>query len=180
MTSKDQSNRRKTIFWRETVRKYSQTKRNLINFEITGATEQKKFSVKYMFKNKNGLSFDSMSIVETFKKYYSSLAENLMLKISKPPHNFGIQSVNNYCKKCNLKESLIFAKTESEKLFKILKTFDKGKVPGIEDLSGIFLKDGASLLTTPITQLCNLLISFRRFLDVFDIAKLKSLFKKGS
>ena len=103
-----------------------------------------------------------------------------MLKISKPPHNFGIQSVNNYCKKCNLKESLIFAKTESEKLFKILKTFDKGKVPGIEDLSEIFLKDGASLLTTPITQLCNLLISFRRSLDVFEIAKLKSLFEKGS
>ena len=122
-----------------------------------------------------------MSIVETFKKYYSSLAENLMLKISKPPHNFGIQSVNNYCKKCNLKESLIFAKTESEKVFKILKTFDKGKVPGIQDLLGIFLKDCASLLTTLITQLCNLLISFRRFLAVFEIeVTFRKRFQNGS
>ena len=93
-----------------------------------------------MFKNKNGLSFDSMSIVETFKKYYSSLAENLMLKISKPPHNFGIQSVNNYCKKCNLKESLIFAKTESEKLFKILKTLIKVRSQALKIFQESFLK----------------------------------------
>ena len=54
-------------------------------------------------KNKNGLLFDSLSIAETSKKNYSSLAENLMLKLPKPPNNFGIQSVNNYYKKCNLK-----------------------------------------------------------------------------
>ena len=59
-------------------------------------------------KNKNGLLFDSMSIAETFKKYYSSLAENLLLKLPKPLNNFGIQSVKNYYKKCNLNERLLF------------------------------------------------------------------------
>ena len=44
-------------------------------------------------------------------------------------------------------------KIESDKVFKILKDFDESKAPGIDDLSGIFLKDGASLLATPITQL---------------------------
>ena len=131
-------------------------------------------------KNKNGLLFDSLSIAETFKKYYSSLAENLVLKLPKPPNNFGIQSVNNYYKKCNLKERLLFAKIESDKVFKILKNFDESKVPGIDDLSRIFLKDGAALLATPITQLCNLSISSGRFPDACKIAKLKSLFKKGS
>ena len=59
-------------------------------------------------KNKNGLLFDSMSIAEIFKKYYSSLAENLVLKLPKPLNNFGIQSVKNYYKKCNLNERLLF------------------------------------------------------------------------
>ena len=59
-------------------------------------------------KNKNGLLFDSMSIAGTFKKYYSSLAENLVLKLPKPLNNFGIQSVKNYYKKCNLNERLLF------------------------------------------------------------------------
>ena len=54
-------------------------------------------------KNKNGLLFNPLSIAETFKKRYSSLAENLVLKLQKHPNNFGIQSVNNYYKKFNLK-----------------------------------------------------------------------------
>ena len=103
-----------------------------------------------------------------------------MLKLPKPPNNFGIQSLDNYCKKCNLKEKLLFAKIESDKVFKILKSFDESKAPGIDDLSGIFLKAGDSLLATPVTQLCNLSISSGRFPDACKIAKLKPLFKKGS
>ena len=46
-----------------------------------------------------------------------------MLKLPKPSNNFGIQSANNYCKKCNLNERLLYAKIELDKAFKILKTF---------------------------------------------------------
>ena len=88
--------------------------------------------------------------------------------------------MNNYYKKYNLKERLLFAKIESDKVFKILKNFDESKAPGIDDLSGIFLKDGAALLATPITQLCNLPISSGRFPNACKITKLKPFFKKGS
>ena len=128
-------------------------------------------------KNKNGLSLDSLSTVETFKKYFSSLAQKLVLKLLKPPNNFEIQSVNSYYNKCNLKEKLLFAKIESDKIFKILKHFEESKATGINDLSEIFLKGGASLLTKPITQLT---ISFGRFPDACKVAKLKPLYKKGS
>ena len=136
---------------------------------------KKNSSLNICFK-KNGLLFDSLSIVETFKKYNSSLSENLVLKLPKPPNNFGTQAVNNYYKKCNLKKSLLFSKIKSDKVFKILKNFEESKTPGIDDLSGIFLKDGASLLATPITQLCNLSISSGRFPDACKIPKLKPLF----
>ena len=62
-----------------------------------------------------------------------------------------------------MKERLLFAKIESDMVFKILKTFDKSKAPGIDDLSVIFLKDGASWLAPPITQLYNLPVSSGRF-----------------
>ena len=78
-----------------------------------------------------------------------------------------------------MKERLLYSKIKSDKVFKILKFFDESKVPGIHDLSGIFLKDVASLLATPIAQLCNLPISSGRFPDACKIAKLKPLFKKG-
>ena len=93
--------------------------------------------------------------------------------------NFGIQSLNNYYKNCNVKERLLFAKIESDRVLKI-KNFDESKAPDIDNLSGIFLKDGASLITTPITQLCNLSISSSGFPDTCKIAKPKQLFKKGS
>ena len=91
-----------------------------------------------------------------------------------------MESINNYYKKYIFKEKLIFAKIQSDKVFKILKDFDETKASGINDLSGIFLKDGAKLLTTPITQLWNLSISSRTFPDACKIAKLKSVLKKGT
>ena len=103
-----------------------------------------------------------------------------MLKLPKSLNNFGIQSVNNYYKNCNVKERLLFGKIESDRVFKIMQNFDESKAPDIDDLSGIFLKNGASLLATSITQLCNLSISSSRFPGPCKIAKLKQLFKKGS
>ena len=75
---------------------------------------------------------------------------------------------------------MIFANIQSDKVYKILKNFDKTKASGIDNLSGIFVKDGAKLLTTPVTQLCDPSISSRRFPDACKIAKLKPLFKKGT
>ena len=89
-----------------------------------------------------------------------------------------MESVNNYYAKYNLKEKLIFANIHSEKVLKILKNFDETKASGIDDLSGIFLKDGEQLSTMPITQLFNLSISSGRFPDACKIAKFKQFFLK--
>ena len=103
-----------------------------------------------------------------------------MLKLPRSLKNFGIQSVKNYCRKFNMNKRLLFSKIELDKVFKILKNFDKSKAPSIDDLLGIFLKDGASLLATPLTKLCNLPIYSGRFPDACKIVKLKPRFKKGS
>ena len=137
-----------------------------------------KFSTEHMFKKQNDLSFDLLSITETFKKYYFSLGENLVLKLPKPPNSFGIQSVNNYYQKCNLKDRILFAKIESYKVFKLLKTFDESKASGINDLLEIFLKDSASLLVMPITQIRNLSISFGKFPHASKIENWSHYFKK--
>ena len=92
-----------------------------------GLSNKKNSPSNICSKKQKWFVIESLSIAETFKKYYSSLAENL-----------GIQSVNNYYKKCNLKERLLFAKIESDKVFKILKKFDESKAPCIDDLSESF------------------------------------------
>ncbi len=54
------------------------------------------------------------------------------------------------------------------------------KAAGIDGLSGVFFKDGAPVLSLPITQLINLSISLAKVPDKTKIAKLIPLFKKGS
>ena len=68
-----------------------------------GLRKKKNSLSNICLRDKNGLSFDSLSIAET---YYSSLPENFVLKLPKTPNNFGIQSVNNYYKKFSLKVTI--------------------------------------------------------------------------
>ena len=63
---------------------------------------------------------------------------------------------------------------------KILRSTTIRKASGIDDLSGRFLKDGSRVLSKPISELCNLSIKLGSFPDFCKIAKLKTLFKKGS
>ena len=65
-------------------------------------------------------------------------------------------------------------------IINILEKFDTNKAAGIDGLSGIFFKDGAKLLSKPITDLINLSISLSAVQDSCRVAKMKPLFKKGS
>ena len=56
----------------------------------------------------------------------------------------------------------------------------ENKSAGLDDLSGKFLKDGATILTKPYSQICNLYIKYSTFQHDCKIAKLKPLFKNGS
>ena len=56
---------------------------------------------------------------------------------------------------------------------------NESKASGIDNISAKFLKDGASILSKPVADLCNLSILSSSFPDGCKIAKLKLLYKKG-
>ena len=66
-----------------------------------------------------------------------------------------------------------------ETVLKLLQDLDENKAAGLDNLSGKFLKDGATVLAKPISQICNLSIKYSIFPSDCKIAKLKPLFKKG-
>ena len=67
-----------------------------------------------------------------------------------------------------------------ETILKLLQDLDQNKAVGLDNLSGKFLKDGATVLAKPISQICNVSIKYSVFLSDCKIAILKPLFKKGS
>ncbi len=80
----------------------------------------------------------------------------------------------------NIAGSFNLQPVDQASILKMLEKTNANKAPGIDKLPGIFIKDGASLLAAPLTQLINLSISTASFPDPFKIAKLVALFKKGS
>ena len=125
------------------------------------------------------LSFDSKTNAEVFKDFYSNLAGDLLKKLPSPTNKFGIEAVKKYYKNMNLEgKSFSFRPTKHADILKLLEDVKISKSAGIDNLAGKFLKEGASVLASPITDLCNLSISLSSFPDDCKIAKLKSLYKK--
>ena len=66
-----------------------------------------------------------------------------------------------------------------ETVLKLLQDLDENKSAGLHNLSGNFLKDRATVLAKPVSQIYNLSIKYSILLSDCKIAKLKPLFKKG-
>ena len=93
-----------------------------------------------------------------------------------------MSSLNLYYEKYKVKNGskLNFSPVSSETIQKNLDNIDTDTAAGIDKISGKYLRDGASLLAEPISQLCNISIKYSTFPTECNIAKLKLLYKKGS
>ena len=56
-----------------------------------------------------------------------------------------------------------FSNATEDLVFKLLNDMNPDKAAGIDNLSGKFLKDGASILAKPISKICNLSIKYLYF-----------------
>ena len=125
------------------------------------------------------LSFDHKANAEIFKDFYSNLASDLVKKLPNPPNKFGTETVREYYKNLNLEEkSFAFEPTTHAVVLKLLEELNPSKSVGLDNIAGKFLKEGASILASPLTDLCNLSISLSSFPDECKVAKLKPLYKK--
>ena len=156
MRPKEQSNKKKQYLEEKLSENIAKPKQLWQTVKSLGLPNKKNSLSNIYFKKKMVYHSTHCQQRKLLKNIAPHYRKKLVLKLPKPPNNFGIQSVSNYYKKGNLQERLLFAKIESDKLFKILKKTDESKAPGINDLSGIFPKGGGSLLATPITRSCSI------------------------
>lgn len=61
--------------------------------------------------------------------------------------------------------------TTADVVLKIMKNIQISKASGVDNLSGIFLKDGAGVLSEPISQICNLSINKGIFPTLANLPK---------
>ena len=140
----------------------------------------KKSSCSTICLEKDGiLSFDPKANAEIFKDFYSNLANDLVKKLPNPPNKYGKDAVKKYYENLNpVGKSFSFEPVAYTSVLKLLQQLNPHKSAGIDNLTGKFLKEGAPVLASPITNLINLSISLSSFPDDCKIAKLKPLYKK--
>ena len=110
-------------------------------------------------KINNTVEHDANSILEDFKNYYSTLAENLVNMLPEAANKYSINTVIK-----NVSKNSILA---------ILKSTQVSKAAGLDSLSGHFLKDGAKFFAKPISDLRNLSINSEKVPDSCKVAKLR-------
>ena len=118
-------------------------------------------------------------VLEGFKCYYSTLAENLVKLLPKPPSKYSVNTVIKYYEHMIRGDHFNLASVSESPILTILKATKVSKATGLDNWSGCFLKDEAKLLSKPITDLCNLSITSEKSPDSYIVAKLKPLHKKG-
>ena len=133
-------------------------------------------------KDRNGeLKFENKENANILKSFFENLATNLVNKLPDAPKRFNKTSTISFYKDLDItKKNFLFHSVDFDTVLDILSSINPHKVCGIDDIAGRFLKDGASILAKPITQIFNLSIKLSIFPNNCKVAKLKPLYKKGS
>ena len=111
------------------------------------------------------INFDERTNANTFKEFYCNLAGDLLKKLPPPSNKFGVTSVRNFYQTIldQLPFKFKFSNLTEDLVFKLLNNMNPEKAAGIDNLSGKFLKDRASILAKPISKICNLSIKYSLF-----------------
>ena len=110
-----------------------------------------------------------------------NLADNLVKKLPSPQNKFGKETVKTCYQRLNLgRKAFSLQATTTSAVQKLLEDINPTKSAGLDNLTGKFLRDGASNLAAPISDLCNISIFLPVFPDDCKIAKLKQIYKKES
>ena len=123
---------------------------------------------------------DTNLVLGGFKDYYSNLAGKLLKKLPKPPNKFTLNAIFQHYKDIIQSDSFNLSTISENTILTIFKNTNVSKAAGLDNLSDRFLKNGAEVLTKPITDLFNLSTTSGKFLDSCKIAKLKPIYEKGS
>ena len=164
-----------------------QLKQNIANpsklwkvLKSIGVPSNSASTAKVCLKDKdNALLFEPKETSNVFKEFYENLAQSLVDKLPAAPNRFTLDTTKTFYERMNITGSFSLLPVDQASVLKMLEQTNPNKASGIDKLPGIFIKDGASLLAAPFTQLINLSISTSTFPDPFKIAKLVALYKKG-
>ena len=172
---------KKANFYKETIMENTGNSKKIWKTLNSLGLPSKKSNGSSICLNTNGVTtFESKTNAQIFRNFYANLASDLLKKLTSPCNIFGSDYVKNYYSKHGIKPNAFkLHEVEEEEIEEILSKFNINKAAGLDGLSGIFFRDGSSILHKPISQIINLSIRLSQVPNKTKVAKLKPLFKGG-
>ena len=126
---------------------------------------------------------DQNVIVNHFNSFFTTVAAKLVEKMPSPKGLYSVVSSifkNFYIRRNPVQTSFILQPVSEEYVYKELSSLNVSKSTGLDDLPARFIRDGASVLTSPITFIINQSILTETVPSTMKQARVKPLFKKNS
>ena len=125
--------------------------------------------------------FDPKDVASVFNDFYTTVASKLVQLL--PVKAFSDTSGafrDFYRRKMGLRDPFILTHVSGHFIRKQLLSLNPKKAVGLDDISSLFLRDGAELIMEPVGHIVNLSITTESVPDVFKHARVLPLYKKGS
>ena len=119
------------------------------------------------------LMYDINTMSKVFKDFFWNLAASFVVKFPDLSNKYNLEHIFLYYSNFVIPEVIHIKSTLEENAFKIMENIEISKLPGG------FLKDGAKILSKPISEIYSLSISHGIFPNTCKVSKLKPIFKKG-
>ena len=145
-----------------------------------GISSKESTEGKICLKENDVTYFEPKETSGIFKKFYENLAQSLVNQLPPAPNKYNMNSTRVYYDKFSITNTLNLQVIDPIMILDMLSKTNITKAPGMDKLSGTFIRDGAELISGPLTQIINLSIRTSKFPDPCKVAKLRALFKKGS
>ena len=126
-------------------------------------------------KENGAISLGPKKNPNIFCRFFSNLADSLLLKLSRPKNKFGIKTTREYYKEIRNKcGDFVLHNIDITSVDKILKDLDVAKASRIDKISARFLKDCAPIIAIHLANIINLSIKLDTFPSQCQIAKIKT------
>ena len=92
---------------------------------------------------------------KVFQDFFSNSAESFLTKLPDPSNKYSLESIFLYYSNFAIPEVFRIKSTSEEKVFKVMGNIEVSKAATIDKLPGRLLKDGAEILSKPVSKICN-------------------------
>ena len=92
---------------------------------------------------------------KVFQDFFSNSAESFLTKLPDPSNKYSLESIFLYYSNFAIPEVFLIKSTSEEKVFKVMGNIEVSKAAAIDKLPGRLLKDGAEILSKPVSKICN-------------------------